>query len=330
MKKWLAGAAVIAAGVLVWRARAAAGLAIKLAGGGAVMALVMAPLCEGLSRRLALSRAAGIFAGYVLVLGGTAAGLFLLWPTLNRQILELFDVLPRLIENIADWLDGQRARWAWPEGLIETALPRLPIVDGTLSLAGTLIGAVTQLMLMLTLSVYFLRDRERLSLYLEWLVPLHCRGRVLRTLSAIRAELGAYIRCQVSISLIVAGLTALLLALIGVRASLALGLIAGAFNLIPYLGPIIGGAPAVIMASGGGLRAMLTAAAALFIVQQIDSLILSPRLLGTACALHPALVLLAISVGGSLLGVAGMLFSVPILLIFRSIARNWPIRCESI
>lgn len=305
-------------------------LAVKLAGGGAVVALVMAPLCEGLSRRLALSRSAGIAAGYTLVLGGTAAGLFLLWPTLNRQILELFDILPRLIENIAVWLDGQQARWPWPEGLIETAMHSLPIVNGTLEAAGTLMALATQSLLMLTLSVYLLRDRERLSLYLEWLVPLHQRGRVLRTLSAIRRELGAYIRCQLTISLIVAGMSALLLALIGVRSALVLGLIAGVFNLIPYFGPIIGGAPAVIMASVGGVRAMLTAAAALFIVQQIDALILSPRLLGTACALHPALVLLAISAGGSLAGVTGMLFSVPILLIFRSIARNWPVHCESI
>ena len=63
---------------------------------------------------------------------------------------------------------------------------------------------------------------------------------------------------------------------------------------------------------------------------QIDNIIISPRIMGSATGLHPALVLVAITVGSSVSGIAGMLFSVPALLVLRSIARNWPVPCENV
>lgn len=329
-KRWRAGLMLLAAVVVAIAGRRQWLLALRLTGGGALIAWLVAPVCLGLSRRWGGERSGGILVGYLAVLGGLALGVGLILPPLIRQMAELFAILPRLIENTMAWLEAHRARWPWLQAMPAPKMPELPLFDGTLSLASSLLGGATQGLLMLTLAYYFLRDRQAIGLRLELLIPARFRSGALKTLSAIRREIGAYVRCQLLISLLVGLLSALLLALSGVRAALALGLIAGLFNLIPYFGPVIGAVPAVLMASGGGMRGMLLAALALFIVQQIDALILSPRLLGAACQLHPALVLVAISVGGSLAGVAGMLFSVPILLIFRSIARNWPVRYESI
>ena len=151
-----------------------------------------------------------------------------------------------------------------------------------------------------------------------------------RLAAALRQEIGAYLRCQVVISLAVAALASFLLMLCGVKAFLALGAIVGLFNLIPYFGPLLGGVPAVLMALPGGPRMTLTTVAALALVQQADNAIISPRVMSAATGLHPALVLAAITVGGSLSGVAGMLFSVPALLALRSLARNWPVPCKNI
>ena len=95
-------------------------------------------------------------------------------------------------------------------------------------------------------------------------------------------------------------------------------------------GCLLGGVPAVLMALTGGVRTTLLTVTALVLVQQIDNMVVSPRVTGAVTGLHPALVLAAITVGGSLSGVAGMLFSVPALLTFRSIARNWPIHCKNV
>ena len=322
----LAGAALFVA--VRWREQCL--LALRLTAGGALIACLIAPLCLFLARRLHFNRPMAILTAYLLILAAIFFALRLLLPPLICQIMELFAALPRLMSDVSAWIDEKRCVMPFIPAPDALPLPDLPVVDGTVSLAARLASGVTELTLMVTLAYYFIRDRERIALRLELIVPARWRKAALRMADAIRLEMGAYIRCQMLISLIVGALAALLLCLAGVRAALALGLIVGIFNLIPYFGPILGGAPALIMAASGGLKQMLFAFLALFIVQQIDGMIVSPRLLGAACALHPALVLVAIAVGGSLAGVAGMLFSVPVVLIFRSIARNWPVRYENV
>ena len=322
----LAGAALFVA--VRWREQCL--LALRLTAGGALIACLIAPLCLFLARRLHFNRPMAILTAYLLILAAIFFALRLLLPPLIYQIMELFAALPRLMSDVSAWIDEKRCVMPFIPAPDALPLPDLPVVDGTVSLAARLASGVTELTLMVTLAYYFIRDRERIALRLELIVPARWRKAALRMADAIRLEMGAYIRCQMLISLIVGALAALLLCLAGVRAALALGLIVGIFNLIPYFGPILGGAPALIMAASGGLKQMLFAFLALFIVQQIDGMIVSPRLLGAACALHPALVLVAIAVGGSLAGVAGMLFSVPVVLIFRSIARNWPVRYENV
>lgn len=323
-------AAIAAAAFIIIRWRAQCLLALRLVVGGALIAFLIAPLCLFLARRLHFNRSLSILSAYLLILAVIFFALRLLLPALICQIMELFAALPRLINDISAWIEEKRCLLPFIPAPNDIPLPDVPVLDGTMSLASRLVSGVTELTLMITLAYYFIRDRERIGLRLELIVPARFRKTVLRTVGAIRLEMGAYIRCQLLISLIVGALAALFLALAGVRAALALGVIVGIFNLIPYFGPILGGAPALIMAASGGFKQMLFAALALFIVQQIDGMIVSPRLLGAACSLHPALVLIAITVGGSLAGVGGMLFSVPVVLIFRSIARNWPIRYESI
>ena len=118
-------------------------------------------------------------------------------------------------------------------------------------------------------------------------------------------------------------LAAVGLALIGLRSALVLGVIVGVLNMIPYFGPVLGGIPAVLMAlTQGGLRQALFTAALLFGVQQVDNLLISPRIMGSVTGLHPAVVLLAITLGGSLSGLGGMLLAIPCVLVARSLLRT--------
>ncbi len=332
-KRLLAAAGVALLAFLRWRAQCL--MLARLALGGAVIAFLISPGCLFLSRKLKLNRSLAVLVSYLAILAALAGLSALLFPPLATQIGELFDAAPRLI----NYLSGYMRRFEAYLAARDISLPDIPLTGlpdsrpllaGTAALGRSVAGALTEFAIMLTLAFYFIRDREKLALRLELLVPSARRRGVLRTAAAIRQEIGAYLRCQVLISLIVAALAAFLLMLCGVRAWLALGVIVGLFNMIPYFGPLLGGAPAVLMALTGGLKTALLTVTALALVQQIDSMVISPRVMGTATGLHPALVLAAITVGGSLSGVAGMLFSVPALLVVRSIARNWPVPCENI
>jgi predicted PurR-regulated permease PerM len=114
--------------------------------------------------------------------------------------------------------------------------------------------------------------------------------------------------------------------LAGVRSFLPLGLIVGVFNMIPYFGPLLGAIPALIMALPQGIGTVLLAALALFTVQQLDSMVISPRIMGALTGLHPGSVLLAITMGSSLGGIAGMLLAIPLTLAIRAIIRIWMAR----
>ena len=329
-------AAALVAALIFWRWRAQCLLLLRLALGGGIIAFLISPACLFLSGRLRINRSAAVLASYLVILCAVAGLVALFLPPLIVQAGELFQALPRLInmiavrfQNLADAL----AEWglALPGPDLAKGLPAgQPLLDGTAALGRSIVSAAAEFTLMLTLAFYFIRDREKLALRLEMLAPSVWRRGALRLASALRLEIGAYLRCQLVISLIVAALSSFLLMLCGVKAFLALGVIIGLFNLIPYFGPLLGGVPAVLMALPGGPRTVLMTLVALALVQQADNMIISPRVMSAATGLHPALVLAAITVGGSLSGVAGMLFSVPVLLVIRSIARNWPIPYKNI
>ena len=329
-------ALALAGALAIWRWRAQVVLLLRLALGGGAIAFLISPACLFLSKRLRLNRSAAVLVSYLAILAVAAGLAALLLPPLAAQAVELLEALPRLIDDMASRFRTLEARLA-EHGLAmpELALPEgmaagLPLLDGTAAFGRSLLSAAGEGALMLTLAFYFIRDREKLALQLEMLTPAGCRRGALRLAAALRQEIGAYLRGQAMISLIVAALSALLLMLCGVKAFLALGAIVGLFNLIPYFGPLLGGVPAVLMALPGGARTVLMTVVALALVQQADNMIISPRVMSAATGLHPVLVLAAITVGGSLSGVGGMLFSVPALLAARSIARNWPVPCKNI
>ena len=128
----------------------------------------------------------------------------------------------------------------------------------------------------------------------------------------------------------VGALAAFGLWLAGVRSSLILGLVIGILNLIPYFGPVLGAIPAVAAALTSGWQTALFAGLVLIVVQQLDGMIISPRIMGNITGLSPAAVLIAVFVGGCFKGILGMLVALPVLMVFRTCVRVFVQRTENI
>lgn len=132
-------------------------------------------------------------------------------------------------------------------------------------------------------------------------------------LSDINTVIGRFLRGQLLDGLIIAVLSSIGLSLVGIEFAVFIGFFAGLTNIIPYFGPILGMIPAVIVALlTGTLTQAIFAVLVLFGIQQIDSAIISPRVVGTSTGLHPVFVLMAVTVGGYYMGIVGMLIAVPI------------------
>lgn len=319
----LIGAVALLA-LLFWRTLTQA---LGLILGGMLIALLFAPLCDALEKRLPRRLAA--LTAITVSLGGVALMLWLLLPTALRELTQLTELLPRSLSQVAEWLGRGRA---WLERhLSGLTLPEIRMdgfsawLSGMASSAMALLGNAAQtlsrLSLMLVLAYMFLCDRDRLLLRLEWLVPQVHRETAVRIGTAVVREWRGYLAGQLLIAAAVGGLSALGMTLLRVRSALALGGIVGLLNMVPYFGPFIGGVPAVLIALGDGWRKAALTAAMLAGVQQIDAAVISPRILSALTGFSPAVVLVAIYTGASLAGIGGMLIALPVFMSIRTVFR---------
>ena len=321
-----AGIALLAA-ILLRRVLSA--LAVQLAAGALLMALAL-PLCRELERRLPAGAAA---AGALLLLGAGAVGALLLAiPPVVRQVRQLAESLPAVLAWAREWLLAAEG-WLLARGLEvgpmrEELLTLLSsrageLASGAISAVTRLTGSVTRVMLAPLLAFYLLRDRRRFAAALTLLLPVQHRVQGVRAAREMRRETAAFLRGQLLLSLSVGALTALGLLLAGTPGWLLLGLLMGVMELIPYVGPVIAGIPAVLLALQNGWGSALWTLGVLLAVQQLEGAVLSPRLLGGATQLHPMAVLLLISAGGMLMGAPGMVLVLPAAVSVRGALRGW-------
>jgi len=167
------------------------------------------------------------------------------------------------------------------------------------------------------LSFYFLKDREYFAGQMLYLIPIRGRSKVRRFGREIHLVLNQFLRGQFLISIIVGLLTIFGLMVVGVKYSLILGFFMGIFNLIPYFGPIMGAIPILVIAILESKGHFIYALVVVVIVQQIESSLISPKVIGDSIGVHPVYVILSLIAGGYLFGVLGMLVAVPAMLIMR-------------
>ncbi len=304
--------------------------------GAGLLCFVTAPLARFYEKKLARSAAA---LAALLSVGVVAGGLlWLLVPPVYRQMMSLVQVLPESIARLADQVDtlrqGLQARMPTlnlPEFDATSLLgPLTGIAGGTVSLAANLADRIGQASMMVVLAFFFLCDRERLLLLLELLLPKSWRSTVVHMGNAVCRDLRLYLRGQLLIAGAVSLLSVVTLTLVGVGNALALGLIIGLLNMIPYFGPFIGGVPAVLIALGDSWQRAAMTVAALSVVQQLDGSWISPRIMGSLTGFSPGAVLVGIYAGARLGGVAGMLFALPVMMSLRTVFRIFVQKCENI
>ncbi len=304
-------------------------LALQLLAAALLMLLAL-PLCRQLEKKFSGGAAALMALG--ILLAGIALLLFVLIPPVVAQVESLAASLPALVETLRMYL-GRFTGWLAEKGIETSAVKdglfaRITEAAGGLvarcvGIATTLISSLSKVLLSPLMAFYLLRDRRRIASALTLLLPVSCRARGVRAAREMKRETAAFLRGQLILSLVVGGLTAIGLLLTGAPGWLLLGVLMGVLELVPYIGPLIAGVPAVLLAlQGGWVRAAWTAAM-LVGIQEVEGAVLSPRLVGNATALHPLAVLLLVSAGGMVAGTLGMVMAIPLVVSVRGAVRGW-------
>lgn len=186
------------------------------------------------------------------------------------------------------------------------------------------IASIVSWMVVILYVLFIMLDYERLMLSFRQLVPHNHRRRVYRITSDIKHTMSRYFRGQFLIAAIVGILFALGFMLIGLPMGVVLGLFIGVLNLVPYLQLISLPVTALLClvwtaGTGGDFWMIFWESMAVYVVVQcIQDLVLTPRVMGKAMGLNPAIILLALSVWGSLLGFMGLIIALPLTTLILS------------
>lgn len=328
-KRWLLAGTLAAAAVLWW-GRTLVWLAAKQLFLGMLAALAALPVMKRLEKRFLSGTAAAL--SIAALNAALVAALIWLLPALMQQFRQLTSLLPGLWKAVGDWSARVQA-WLAQHGItaldtqaqsallsrVQDALGAM--IPSVVSRLRGMAGGAAQWLLAPVFGFYFLRDRRALSRRLIMLLPVGWRQPCVRILREMRRETAGYLRGQLMLSVIVGALTAVGLLFCGVPAWLALGVAMGVLELIPYVGPVIGGVLVALFSLPQGIWRTLWALGVVVAVQQVEGSALAPRLISQTTRLHPAAVILCILLGGSAAGMAGILLSVPLVLCVRAAVR---------
>lgn len=271
------------------------------------------PFVERLERR-GLSRTTAVLlafaAIFVLAVGIGAMTI----PPLVAQVSDVFENFPKSQEKIAHALESSAlgkplahsVRGFHPGDLGEKA------EELGLSYGPRIVEIVAYCLTAFFLAAYLMMDRDRMRGALFALVPRAYHLRMSRVLMNLEMIVGGYLRGQVITSLLMAVITFTVLAIAGVPNALALALVAGLADVLPYIGALLACGPAFLAALQQGTTVAIIVLVILAAYQELESRVIVPRVYGKVLRLPPASVMLALLVGGKLLGILGALLALPI------------------
>lgn len=317
-----------------------------------LIAYLIYPLVSFFQYRLKLkNRVISIFCA-LLTLGGIAtAAFYLLVPPMIQEFGRVKDLLmeyftnnnygsnvPRnLSEFLRDNVDPQFLQKLFQEkSLLDALKEAVPPLWSLVTESVNLLYGVFTFFIILLYIVFILLDYESIAEGWPRLLPVKYRTFLSGIMNDVKDGMNRYFRGQAFVALCVGILFSIGFLIIDFPLAIGLGLFIGALNLVPYL-QIIGFIPTVILAilkaadTGGNFWLILAAALAVFaIVQAIQDGFIVPRVMGKITGLNPAIILLSLSVWGSLMGMLGMIIALPLTTLMLSYYQRFIINKEKI
>lgn len=282
---------------------------------GLILTSVLSPITAALRRR-GWKPGLAALGGLVVLLGFVAGFAWLLlaalvgpWDTISDQISRGIDVL---VAEFNDRFDGDLTNVS--EDLRNGAGQlALTLAGGVLGIVGVAVGLVTTAFLTVTVVFFYLKDGPVMWAWFLGHQPTH-RAVVDRAGRAMWEKVNAFVRGTAAVAFVDAIGIALGAWVLGVPSVLAIGVLTFTLSFIPFFGAFFAGAIAVAIAlADGGVSTGLFMLLVVVVVQQVESNLLQPVLVGRAVRLHPLVVALGVIGGGSVGGVLGMFLAIPLI-----------------
>lgn len=288
------------------------------------VALILASLIDPLAdwfEKKKLPRGLAVISVYVAALGVLTVIIVSLVPVIASQASQLVNNFGVYWQKVMSGLSSIKSlsiRLGLWENLQNTLPTTIKTGLGTAqSVVGSLFGffgGVFSLILVFVITFYLVVEEEGFKRALHSLAPAQYQPYLVQLWGRVKQKLGSWLRGQLLLDLIVGVFSYVGLLILDVQYALLLGLMAGLFETIPYVGPIFSGIIAVLLAflqTGSWLKPLLVAA--LFVViQQLENNLLVPKIMKRAVGLNPIVSIVSLLIGYRLLGLPGAILAIPV------------------
>nr|WP_224749507.1 AI-2E family transporter [Polycladospora coralii] len=286
-----------------------------------IISYLLNPIVNILSYR-AVPRALSVLLIYTIFIFSLVILILNTLPLLEEQLQEMVEQIPQWSKQIQLMIEeynhhGKELLPISVQAGIENLLTRIEsgITNYVGNMMGGLSSTINQIFIAFVvpfLSFYMMKDAKTIEKSMIAILPVSSRKSWIRLFRDIDRALGNYIRGQLLVCMVVGILAYIGYLIIGLKYALVLAMVIAVFNVIPYLGPILGAIPAVLVALGDTNQMVIAVLIVNLLVQILEGNVLSPQIVGRTLHLHPLFIILALLVGGQLGGVLGLILAVPV------------------
>ena len=273
---------------------------------GLILMSALQPLVNVLTK-LKLPKALSIGITYIIIIAFLAGILISVLPTFIEQTNKLIVTLPRLTDQFLNFTSINKS-------VFQSEVSNLPknIFSITINISDNFLTII----FLLVLTFYLLMERDDLETRISDLF-VGKETRVRNLIVKIQDKLGAWLRGQLFLSIIIGIFSFIGLTLLNIPYALPLAIFSGIMEVVPLIGPIISAIPAILVTLTISPILSLGVALMFFVIHQTENHFIVPQVMRRAVGLNPLVVILAIAIGSRLLGLIGSLLAVPIAVVIQ-------------
>jgi len=285
------------------------------------LSIVIMPVIDFLEKRK-IPRWLGVLIVYLTIFGALVFFGFLFFPVLISQGKFLLEKIPDYLKSIF----GKEVIF-WSSGFIETLKNWFTTPEATrfqiFSFFGDVVSGLFTILIIFIISFYLSIDKNFIIRQINKFSPLKYKDFLINFYQASQKKISAWALASLSLCLIVGILSYSGLLILGVKFALLLGVMAGIFEIIPYLGPWLSGAMALIVALADSPTKALMVLIFYVILQQLENSLITPQIMKKAVGMNPVVILIALMIGGKLAGLLGVLLAIPLIAIGSILVKDY-------
>ncbi|MFH1078072.1 MAG: AI-2E family transporter [Patescibacteria group bacterium] len=255
---------------------------------------------------------------YLATLAGFAAVLTLIGPTFIREGKEVLQSIGSLLATLSTYAKSLR-EFSELHGLSDSLSAGITsfanqfgnALTGIVAALSGIFGSIAALIIVLVMAFYMVVEDKEAARVFKNFVPEKYQSFTANVLMQVEMKIGGWLRGQLVLSFVIALLCYVGLLVIGIKGPMPLALFAGFTEFVPYLGPILGGIPIVIVAFNDSPVKAILAVALIIVIHQVENHILVPKVMQRTVGLNPLVSIVAVLIGAKLFGVMGVLLAIP-------------------